>query len=223
MKSNEINLTSLYASDKVLNMYVFGSRLYGNNRQDSDYDVIVITTNDFGLDGETITWYNPEEKVNFDFSIYSEDSWIKKCENNHINALEIDAIQHSETMCNLKKRRLYSVPINLIKLRESISATVSNSWAKANKKLNVEKDFNSNIAKKSLWHCFRILMYGIQVAKYGKIVDFKEANYLYDEIVLNECNDWKFYKNKYQEKLNNMRTEFRTYMEDGWRDYKKVD
>ena len=79
MKIHEINLSSLYSSDKVLNMYVFGSRLYGNNKQDSDYDIIVITTNDFGFDGETITWFNPEEKVNFDFSIYSEDSWIKKC------------------------------------------------------------------------------------------------------------------------------------------------
>ena len=116
---------------------------------------------------------------------------------------------------------MYDVPINLIKLRESISATVSNFWAKANKKLNVKKDYNPYIAKKLLWHCFRILMYGIQVCKYGKIVDFKEANYLYDEIVLNECNDWSFYKNKYQKRLNNMRTEFRTYMEDKWREYKK--
>ena len=214
-----MNLDSLFYNDKVLNMYCFGSHLYGSERPDSDMDIIVITTNDFGYDGETITTL--DDGITYDFSIYSEDSWLKKCEDNHINALEVISIPMSINI--IKESKRFEVKINLIKVRESISATVSNSWAKANKKLNVEKDLNPHIAKKSLWHCFRILMYGIQVCKLGKIVDFKEANYLYDEIVLNECNDWTFYKNKYQETLNNMRTEFRTYMEDEWREYKKVD
>ena len=208
-------LDTLLLDDRVLNIYVFGSHLYECNRPDSDIDLIVVTTNDYGQDGETIT------DGNCDFSIYSDDSWKLKCENMHINALEVISTQKEEFI--LKETKRFLVNMDLIKLRESISATVSNSWAKANKKLNVEKDYNPHIAKKSLWHCFRILMYGIQYAKYRTIINFQEANNLYNEIVLNECSDWKFYKNKYQERLNNMRTEFRSYMAKEWIEYKKVN
>lgn len=208
---NILTLQNLIDDKSVLNIYVFGTHLYGCATENSDVDYIVITEDDL-LDGENIKCGNN------DFNFYSFDNWLEKCHNNHINALEVMSITDSKFI--IKESVKFDVNIDLIKLRESISATVSNSWAKANKKLNVQKDYSPTLAKKSLWHCFRILMYGIQVAKYGKIINFEESNYLFDEIFNDESNDWKYFKNKYQMQLNNMRTEFRKYMENEWIEYK---
>lgn len=63
-------------------------------------------------------------------------------------------------------------------------------------------------------------MFGIQIYKYDKIINFCEANSLYNEIVMNECNDWNYYKTKYQEPLNKLKTEFRKYSEKEWIKFK---
>jgi hypothetical protein len=55
-----------------------------------------------------------------------------------------------------------------------------NSFAKAGKKLDVEKEHYKG--KKSLFHSLRILMFGIQIAKAGRITNYGEANDLWKEI-----------------------------------------
>jgi predicted nucleotidyltransferase len=209
---NALTLENLISDKSVLNIYVFGTHLYGCASENSDVDYIVITSDDL-LDRENI------KCGKHDFNLYSEKTWVEKCKNNHINALEVISISDAKFI--IKETVRFDVIINPIKLRQSISATVSNSWAKANKKLNVEKDYSPILAKKSLWHCFRILLYGIQVAEFGRIVDFNTANYLYEEIINSDETNWKFFKNKYQEPLNNLRTKFRTYMESEWEEFKK--
>jgi hypothetical protein len=79
------------------------------------------------------------------------------------------------------------------------------------KKLTVEKDYSPYIAKKSLFHSLRILIEGIQIAKYQKIIDYSQANYLWEEIVNNKVNDWSYYKEKYQPLYNKLNSEFRIY------------
>ncbi len=82
---------------------------------------------------------------------------------------------------------------------------------KCKKKLTVEKDYNPYIGKKSLWHSFRILMFGIQMLETGKIYDYSCANFLYDEIVNNPENDWNYYKEKYQKLYNSYKSKFRSF------------
>jgi predicted nucleotidyltransferase len=148
-------------------MYVFGSHLFGTNKYNSDIDVIVITTDDYGRCDENIL------VDNYDLNFYSETKWVDMCVKNHINTLEVSSIPYDSPYI-IKHTRDFTVNVDLIKLRQAISAIVSNSWSKANKKLNVKKDFAPFIAKKSLWHCFRMLMFGIQVCEYGRIVIFQK-------------------------------------------------
>lgn len=210
---NLFNVESFINDSGVLNIYVFGSYLYGTATENSDIDYIIIVKDDFWFDGENI-------KIGKnDFNFYTESNWKYRCDTCHINALEVMSITDPKFI--LKETIKFEVSKGLIKLRQSVSAVVSNSWAKANKKLNVEKDFDPFIAKKSLWHCFRMLNYGIQICKFGIITDFTSMNHLYNEIVNNESNDWKSYKLKYQEQLNSMRTQFRLYMEKEWIEFKK--
>ena len=99
-------------------------------------------------------------------------------------------------------------------LRQSISALINNSWAKCHKKLSVKSDYNKYIAQKSLFHVIRIIMYGIQIGKYGKITDYQCANNYYNEImnIKKEGDElWKFYKEKYQSIRNELLSQFREY------------
>ena len=104
--------------------------------------------------------------------------------------------------------------LNLSILRKEISATASNSWVKCKKKIEIEKDYN--VAIKSIFHSFRIPMFGIQIAKYGKIVDFHEANYMwvdqFKDMLYSEPS-WEEIKEKYKPMHNQLMTKFRKFAE----------
>jgi len=112
--------------------------------------------------------------------------------------------------CILLEKHKFHFKLNNSLLRNEISAKSSNSWVKASKKLTVEKN-SEYIGKKSLWHSLRIVIFGIQIATKGKIVDYTAANYLYNEIINSGNDDWSYYKDKYQSVFNGLCTEFRKW------------
>ena len=96
-------------------------------------------------------------------------------------------------------------------MRKEISATVSNSWVKAKKKMADGEDY---IAIKSLFHSFRIAYFGLQIAKTGAIYDYSEANHIWVEILKDynfEAWSWEYYNDKYKKLHNALMTEFREY------------
>jgi hypothetical protein len=95
----------------------------------------------------------------------------------------------------------------LQKLRHSLSAKSSNSFVKAKKKLTIKKDFDLNLGRKSLWHSFRIIDFGIQIIKYNKIIDYKSMNDLFNDIM--QYYSWIDLFEEYKIKYNNLLTEFR--------------
>lgn len=185
----------------ILNVYLYGSRVYECHNDQSDFDYIVIADDD-----EDIVEVKGGE-FDGDYTIYNRETFFNRMAEHEISVLEClylppDKILKQDMTIDLPK-------INLSKLRHSISAKVSNSFVKCKKKLTVEKDFDPHIGKKSLFHSLRIIMFGIQLAKHNKIVDYTVANKYWDEIVGNECNDWEFYKKTYKPIYNNLMTEFR--------------
>lgn len=185
-----MNINDIRKIKGVIKAYPYGSQVYGTATEKSDNDYILVINNDFIMRDE----YKEE---NNDFNLYSEEQWREKQNNFDIDYLECISFEND------------SIDLDYDKIRSSISHTASNSWVKGKKKLTIEKDYAPYIGKKSIWHSLRILMFGIQIMNYGKIIDFKEANYLYDEIVKNETNDWEYYKEKYQALYNKLHSEFK--------------
>ena len=200
-------LKSLINNPKVLNIYQWGSRVYGCSTDKSDYDYIIIVTDDYDDYVENI------ELENNHFNFYRLLQWNDMIERNTIETLECLFV---DKQFILKETIIFDININLIELRKSISKICSNAYDKCRKKLTIEKDFSPYIAKKSLWHCIRILLFGIQCVKYGKIINYSEANQYYKDIILNESNEWLFYKNNWHMFCNNLRSEFRKYTEKEW-------
>ena len=187
----------------ALNVYHYGSFVYGTFQKEiSDYDYIVIIPDKFSdLDKEQF------ETDDCQYSFYTQSTWQEKLNNNDVDAIETYFLPQEFI---IKETVKFQTEIKKEKIRENFSKTASNSFVKCKKKLIVEKDFAPRVGKKSLWHSLRIIDFGTQILKYGKIKDYTSTNYLYDEIVNYEDNNWKYYKEKYQQLYNKMKTEFRS-------------
>jgi predicted nucleotidyltransferase len=207
-------LQELIECPKVLNIYQWGSRVYGCFTSQSDYDYNVVVADDYERFIDNI------EIDDNHFNFYKEFEWLDMIKHNSIEVLE--CLFTNKTFI-IKETNKYNIEINLVELRKSISKVCSNAYDKCRKKLTIEKDYAPYIAKKSLWHCIRILMFGIQCAKYGKIIDYSEANKFYQDIVLNSYNDWQYYKDNWHEFCNHLRSEFRKCTEKEWVKWKEVN
>jgi predicted nucleotidyltransferase len=178
-------------------VYLFGSQVYQNTSPKSDFDFIVIGDGNL----EDLKAVLPE---NSDISVYSEEQFIDAVEKHHLDALEC--------LCS---RPIYSelsieFSINLDRLRRDISSRCSNSWVKCKKKLNpTNNSYDPYRAKKSAWHSLRMLMFGIQLARFGKIVDFTEANQYYDEVM--KCETWSDVRESLEDTLKYYRHIFRIH------------
>ncbi|WP_286077485.1 nucleotidyltransferase domain-containing protein [Thomasclavelia cocleata] len=190
-----------YNNPNILNIYQHGSRVYGTASEKSDYDYICIVEDDF-FDKEILL------EGNHDYHFVSKSYWIKKCKDNNLDFCECYFLPDEY---KVKETFVPEFTLKKSKLRSNFSHISSNSFVKCKKKLTVEKDYNPYIGKKSLWHSFRILMFGIQMLETGKIYDYSCANFLYDEIVNNPENDWNYYKEKYQKLYNSYKSKFRSF------------
>lgn len=182
---------------QVLNVYAYGSRVFGNVGPNADYDYIVVET---GEDGKEANLIFP----GIDITVYDCKRFRDRVLEHEISVLEC---LHLPPHHVLLQKVVFGWSLNKSKLREAFSAKSSNSWVKAKKKFDVEKE--PYIAKKSLWHSLRILKFGLQIANHGKIVDFTECNDLWKEIHSNPSVVWEDYKKLYQETYNSLKTQFR--------------
>lgn len=150
--TQELEITNLLMDKQIYSAYIVGSHLYGTNTLNSDVDYVMITSDNYGKDGETVSYGN------IDVAFYSHSTWCALCQKDDIKALEVNAIPNNFI---IKQDKHYRTKNDVINIRKSISAVVSNAWVKGKKKLTVPESLDLYIGKKSIWHCFRILMFGI--------------------------------------------------------------
>lgn len=214
-KNNNVDVNIIATFNEVLCLYEYGSNVYGYKTNSSDNDYIMILTDDAGINEENI-------KIGkTDLNIYSDSKWAELCNQSKIPCIECYSLRFGQYKKHiLKENKGYIININVVSIRKSVSSVVSNAWSKAHKKLTVSEDYSPYIGKKSLWHCIRILLFGIDIHKHGYITDFSLGKEYYPDIVLNENNNWEDYKKKYKPILNRLQTEFRKYSESEWIIYK---
>lgn len=187
------------SSKDVMVLYSYGSRVYGTERPDSDYDYVIVTDKE-GFVSEQ------GETAELSVQAYHIDEWKKLLERHDIMAME----------CNFSPYDDLTLPFTLSKgtLRSSISKVASNSWVKCKKKLTVEEDARL-VGIKSLFHSFRIPMFGIQIATTGGIYDYSCANDLWKEMepLIESDTTWEEIYEIYKPRHNELMTEFRKVAE----------
>lgn len=189
-----ISKAKLNENDLVA-VYCYGSRVYGNYNAHSDYDFIVVTKNkpneQFSDNLININFYTPEEHQ-------------ARLDAHEISALECLFLAPEYIWVEKQK---FKFNLDLSKLRHSLSAKSSNSWVKAKKKLTVEKDYDLNIGRKSLFHAMRIIEFGIQIGIHRRIWSYDYCNELYNEIM--NCYTWDQMFDNYKKKYNELNSRFK--------------
>ena len=181
---------------KVKCIYVFGSRVYGTNSHGSDWDFIMVAN----------TSISNQEIRSGDFNIHiiTPDQFQEDLLNHKIQMLEC---YFAPTWAKILEDREWEFKLDMGRLRHSISHVSSNSWVKCKKKL-AQGDYY--IGLKSIFHSIRIPMFGTQIAKFGKIVDFSCANKIWED--MNKENwTWTQLDNRYRELQHSVLSEFRKY------------
>lgn len=184
----------------LLALYPYGSQIYGTASEKSDYDFIAVFK-----DGTTKDEFSLE-KENCNVHTYNKSTFQGLIDKHKIASLECLSLSEEKLLWDKVK---FNFKLDLSKLRSSISEKASHSYVKAKKKMEVERDKNIYIAKKSLFHSFRIIDFGKQIALNGKVVNFSSKNDLWNEIFSNKSEKWSDYSELYRVKHNNALTEFR--------------
>ncbi|QDJ96387.1 hypothetical protein Xoosp13_201 [Xanthomonas phage Xoo-sp13] len=196
-----LTVTGLEERDLIA-LYPYGSRVYATNTFYSDHDYQLVYDPHFigdFKDGEQFDSMTGDISVH----VHTIESWQRHLDNHKIFALESYSLMNVE---------MFKFNLDLPTLRKEISATASNSWVKAKKKITVERGQKLN-GLKSLFHSFRIPAFGIQIAEHGKVVDFGVANHIWDELRVLDLNtiSWDTLNEKWKSRHNELMTEFRKY------------
>jgi len=188
-------------------IFQFGSTVYGNKKPE-DVDMIVVY--------QSSTFFDDVQIVsgNYNVNAYHIDTFTEMLLNHKIDALECLFIPKTvySYVSPILQRVFNSFVLNKEQLRRSISSTSSNSYAKAKKKIIVKEDFDIASSIKSLWHSFRIMQFGIQLAKNNKISNFKETNSMFLEIIhkyINSKSNWGEIHAEFKPQMNKLHSEFK--------------
>lgn len=186
-------------NDNILNVYKFGSYVYGTNNKNSDKDYIVIVKNHI-------------ESDNIDIHYITKNEFIEYIKEHDIRALECIFLSENHILKNTLNFKSY-FSLNKLKLRKSISTISDGSWVKGKKKLTVLADYNKKIGIKSIFHSLRIREIGIQIALEGKIVNYSKLNYILSDLYklaekYERSELWERINEKYKTEYLNLRSKF---------------
>lgn len=174
----------------ILNVYRYGSRVYGTDDEFSDDDYIVVHKS-FTIKNS----YN--DKLSFrqnalsseDGQIqvirYSRSGFLDAIDNYEIGALEClflpeDKVIQEKLKFGVRNFEKSSVDYELNRMVKKVITKASNSWFLGNRDIENER---FERAEKAYFHALRILMFGLQIKEHRKIVDYSEANYIWDKML----------------------------------------
>lgn len=183
--------------EKILCIYIHGSRLFGTANADSDYDIIVILDGFVGplKDEKGIGGLNFSQitEGDFDIVVYEKTYWTLLIER-HIPRLLFCELIPAEMPQALKKT--FSVPFQLCfpKLKKGIQVYVKKTEKLASDEWSAT---HTRKSKKNLIHSLRNILFCIQLVKERRIVDYSDGNVYFDEIMGLEVNQFSDLMNWY--------------------------
>ena len=186
-----------------LAVYAHGSRVYGTDGPGSDRDHEVIV--DDGWDGEEQAEVGEGGRMR-QYTLLTRSRWLREAEECTVLFCECAFLPEGLSVTPLAPDGWAPDPE---RVRRQFSRTASNSWVKCKKKLTVPGSLDPYVAKKSMWHSLRILMFGIQILEHGRIVDYREANPLYAEVMAMP-DDWGAIDARFRPLRNELRSRFRS-------------
>ncbi len=184
---------------KVVHACLYGSRVYGTHGPNSDYDIIAITdeynpdlpinevSNTIALHGLKLVHPNDKDVIiDMDITVYSKATFEKIVDEQRLHAIETWFCPKELVLVSTGYLDSIVFTLDKGKLRHTLAEKQNWAWARALGKLKNDKPTPEDehlteaerkyIALKSLFHSYRIVMFGIQLGNLGDLTDFTEAN-----------------------------------------------
>ena len=170
---------------RIHNIYLYGSRIYGNFRNDSDYDFLVTAC--------SMNVHKEFHDGEYNVHIVTPDVFEDRLRDHDIQTMECI---YAPGVAKVQIKKDYSASFELRpnQLRKKSLSQSTNAWHQAKIRMN---DGDIERGAKSLWHSLRILAFAIQILDEGCIYDFGEGNNWFDEIKESEAFTWGAYKDKW--------------------------
>lgn len=193
---NDSDLIHNHLSGKgldILQVFPYGSHVYGLHGPSSDRDYCIVVS------GQNVSESMRVDQV--DAFVYSDDVFMQKL-SEHDTVL-MECVFLSDLTKHLQK-------IDIPTLRHSFSAAADRAFCKAKKKFIIQADKDLYLGRKNIFHAFRILLFGKQLAVDKRISDYSAANWVWHEVMANPSEDWIEYEGTYKPLLRELKTEFRS-------------
>lgn len=173
---------------KIKNIYLFGSRVYETQNEDSDWDFIVVANS--MLTKEEI------RHENLNIHIHTPDIFLDGLKEYQMQYLECI---YAPPFAKLQERIIqpdknFSLKLDMLKYKGMTQSF--NAFHKAKERV-LDGELYRGV--KSLWHSLRILQFFKQIVDNERITDFSSANIFWDMLKddMENQEEWDFYKAKY--------------------------
>lgn len=189
MEAQEICKKLKIDYNKIINIYQYGSKVYGTDDEYSDSDYIIVYKTSFLPSGAFKDNAITSDDGEIQGICYSRSGFIDAINNYDISALECvflpeDKIVQKKLNFDIKK-------FDKKDFVRKIITKASSSWHFATLS---KKDDNIEYVKKNIFHALRILDFAIQIKDYSKIINYSSMNKLKIEIFKNDDVDMiKYY------------------------------
>ena len=170
---------------RIWNIYLYGSQVYGNARKDSDNDILVVASN------MQVHQEFKDEVLNI--HVWTPD-WFKEKLHSY-NMVNLECI-FAPSFAVLQERMDFRKDwlFRKDRMKKFILSQSHNSWTNAKMKI-----YDGDIVRgtKSAFHALRMLVFGAQMAKHAKIVDFSAANELWRKLDDGNFLEWDRIKEEF--------------------------
>ena len=163
--------------NQVLNIYEYGSVVYGCNDEYSDEDYIIVFKSSLLPSGAFKDNAISSLDKNIQGVCYSRSGFIDAINNYEIGALECLFLPEDKII--QKKWNFGITKWDNKEFVKKIITKASSSWYFSTL---ADKQGNTPEVMVNIYHALRILYFGIQIKKYNKIVDYSSCNKLRKEI-----------------------------------------
>lgn len=177
------NIKKITIPERIWNIYGYGSRIYGTNRNDSDYDLIIVAS--------CMNQHTEIFDGKFNVHVLTKDCFYDKLFQYKMVQLECIFAPQDAIIKNDMK---FNFVISDNKLKNSVLSQSHNSWINGKIKL---KDCDILRGQKSIFHSLRMLDFAKQILTKRNIYDFTSMNWLWTEIEEKGESEWDYYKKKY--------------------------
>lgn len=174
-------LAELRIDEDVLNIYSYGSQIYGTASEDSDQDFIIVTKGSMLKSGAFKQNAISNQSRSIQGVLYSRSGFQDAINNYDISALECLSLPTDKVVQSKWPFRVQKWDNR--EMAKKIISKASNSWHLAD--LQAKDDWK-HMAKKGIFHSLRILTFGLQLKEHQRIVDFEACNWIWEDFKLIE-------------------------------------